>query len=126
MLDHKIKYKKKIPHKLKRRINCLAALFELADQEFLNIRDETKDQEYTAKAKSSDFQDQTTAAQQQRAPLDAFSFLSLAQRKFPNYSFQGNKVNDFVDELLEIAPKVTPVEIEEALSNSAESLKRYK
>lgn len=34
-LDHKIKYKKNIPHVLKRRINRLAAIFELADQEFL-------------------------------------------------------------------------------------------
>lgn len=126
VLDHKIKYKKKIPHELKRRINRLAALFELADQEFLNIREETKAREAIAKAKSSDFQDQTAAAQQQRAPLDAFSFLSLAQKKFPDYPFQGHKVDGFVAELLEINPNVTPVEIEGALSDSAESLDRYK
>ena len=34
VLDHKIKYKKAIPGPLKRRINVLAALFELADREF--------------------------------------------------------------------------------------------
>lgn len=86
LLDHKIKYKKNIPHelKLKRRINRLAALFELADQEFLNIRKETKLREDTATAKTSDFQDLTTAEEQQLTPLDAFAFLSLAQRKFPD------------------------------------------
>lgn len=41
VLDHKIKYKKAIPIALKRRINLLAALFELADREFRQIRDET-------------------------------------------------------------------------------------
>ena len=42
ILDHKIKYKKAIPSPLKRRINVLAALFELADREFRQIRDETE------------------------------------------------------------------------------------
>ncbi|WP_295578974.1 hypothetical protein [uncultured Lamprocystis sp.] len=37
VLDHKIKYKKSIPTRLKRRINTLAALFELADREFREI-----------------------------------------------------------------------------------------
>ena len=41
VLDHKIKYKKSIPQQLKRRINVLSALFELADREFLQIRDAT-------------------------------------------------------------------------------------
>ncbi|EKD98632.1 MAG: hypothetical protein ACD_23C00335G0001, partial [uncultured bacterium] len=39
VLDHKIKYKKSIPGQLKRRINVLSALFELADREFRQIRD---------------------------------------------------------------------------------------
>lgn len=43
-LDHKIKYKKSIPASLKRRINTLAALFELADREFRQVRDETERQ----------------------------------------------------------------------------------
>ncbi|WP_405045019.1 GTP pyrophosphokinase family protein, partial [Paraburkholderia sp.] len=41
ILDHKIKYKKSIPSRLKRRINTLAALFELADREFREVRDAT-------------------------------------------------------------------------------------
>ena len=41
VLDHKIKYKKSIPSDLKRRINILSALFELADREFKEIRNAT-------------------------------------------------------------------------------------
>ena len=41
VLDHKIKYKKSIPIDLKRRINILSALFELADREFKEIRNAT-------------------------------------------------------------------------------------
>ena len=41
VLDHKIKYKKSIPNDLKRRINILSALFELADREFKEIRNAT-------------------------------------------------------------------------------------
>jgi ppGpp synthetase/RelA/SpoT-type nucleotidyltranferase len=40
ILDHKIKYKNSIPQNLKRRINRLSALFEIADDEFLNIQKE--------------------------------------------------------------------------------------
>jgi len=40
ILDHKIKYKKSIQQSLKRRINRLSALFEIADDEFFRINDE--------------------------------------------------------------------------------------
>lgn len=42
-LDQAIKYKKQVPHELSRRINALAALFEIADREFLAIRDQILD-----------------------------------------------------------------------------------
>ena len=42
VLDHQIKYKKSIPNDLKRRINALSALFELADREFKEIRNATQ------------------------------------------------------------------------------------
>lgn len=49
VLDHKIKYKKSIPLHMKRRINTLAALFELADREFFSIKSETEEIQATAK-----------------------------------------------------------------------------
>lgn len=130
VLDHKIKYKKTIPQLLKRRINRLAALFELADQEFVNIRDETTSLE--AKA-----QEVVDAAVRQEAaevkvdavvvpPLDAFSFLSLAKREFSDYPFLGHKVDGFVQDLLEIDPQITAALLHQALTVGRETLTEYK
>ena len=44
-LDHQIKYKKSIPQNLKRRINRISALFEIADDEFLIIKKEIVQEE---------------------------------------------------------------------------------
>jgi ppGpp synthetase/RelA/SpoT-type nucleotidyltranferase len=51
VLDHKIKYKNNISSMLKRRINRLAALFEIADAEFINVRKEIKIHEEKAQEK---------------------------------------------------------------------------
>jgi ppGpp synthetase/RelA/SpoT-type nucleotidyltranferase len=125
VLDHKIKYKKKIPHELKRRINRLAALFELADQEFLNIRDETRELEFKAKAEpipASEALPPPAAA----PPVDAFSFLGVAQRHFPTYPFQGHKIDGFVAELLDIAPSLTVAELEVAITDAHNTIEEYK
>lgn len=126
VLDHKIKYKKSIPHELKRRINRLAALFELADQEFLNIRDETRDLESKAKAAPLPPAETVPAPEPAAPGLNAFSFLSLAQRQFPAYPFQGHKIDGFVEELLEISPKLTAAEVEAALRGVRNTLDEYK
>lgn len=92
-LDHKIKYKKSIPHYLKRRINTLAALFELADREFYSIREETIKSAEKEKLK----RDQLSEDEQ----LNAFSFLAIAEERFPDYRFQPHKVDGFVLELVD-------------------------
>ncbi len=97
-LDHKIKYKKSIPTNLKRRINILSALFELADREFLQIRNETNQ----ALALSRGDDDDTslhTSLTDSSEPLDAFSFVAFGQRHFPGYEFDPQKVEFFIDEL---------------------------
>ena len=101
-LDHKIKYKKSIPTNLRRRINILSALFELADREFLQIRNETNHALALMRAE----EDANTAAQAGNSiadahePLDAFSFVAFGQRHFPGYEFDPQKVEFFIDELV--------------------------
>ncbi len=125
VLDHKIKYKKKIPHELKRRINRLAALFELADQEFLNLRDETRELESKAKAEAVPAP-QAPAALALAPPLDAFSFVGLAERHFPAYPFQPHKIDGFVAELLDVAPNLTVAELEASLTDAHDTIEEYK
>jgi putative GTP pyrophosphokinase len=131
VLDHKIKYKTKIPHELKRRINRLAALFELADQEFLHIRDETRELESKAKAEIVPVPEPVAEPAAVPAPapaplLDAFSFLGLAQRRFPTYPFQPHKIDGFVTELLDVAPDLTAAELETSLAEGSDAVDAYK
>lgn len=92
VLDHKIKYKKEIPVRLKRRINTLAALFELADHEFDSIRAATVDAEQEAKQKAEE-------AKFAEERLNVFSFLTVADSYFQDFKFTPKAVDGFVEEL---------------------------
>ena len=126
VLDHKIKYKKNIPHKLKRRINRLAALFELSDQEFVNIRNETTELEHKAKELNRDeilgIGDSTI----DKNILDTLSFLNVVHDFFPDYEFYGFKVDGFVDELINLNSDLTATILQESLTENDELLKKYR
>lgn len=93
VLDHKIKYKKSIPHALRRQINALAALFEIADREFTNIRDLTEElKENKAEKVRSDMEHEPH-------PLDVFEFLAVVEEQFSGFQFQGFKADGFVQEI---------------------------
>lgn len=100
VLDHKIKYKKSIPHELKRQINALAALFEIADREFTDIR------ELTERFKKRVESNIGEPRQAEAKPLDVFEFLALTQPYFPDFQFQGFKADGFVQEINRWNPKL--------------------
>ena len=100
VLDHKIKYKKSIPNDLKRRINALSALFELADREFKEIRNATTEliqQETVAplsdvlddKCETADISSMETSGK----VLNAFNFLRVAGHFFKDFEFEDYKVD---------------------------------
>lgn len=93
VLDHKIKYKKSIPHELKRRINGLAALFETADREFYSIQEET---EKLGKISKHDGHEGEV--------LSVFHFEKLAEMYFPGIRFASYKIDALVDEILRLKP----------------------
>ncbi|WBU58801.1 GTP pyrophosphokinase [Paracoccus sediminicola] len=134
-LDHKIKYKKSIPQNLKRRINTLAALFELADREFLEIREETERQVEVAKESYEEIEKETDTGgappgsgqpkKFTRAPLDAFSFLRIANHFFPDFTFEDHKVDGFVDEIQSRRSETTRGKFNWYMKNGISAVKDY-
>lgn len=117
VLDHRIKYKKSIPIHLKRRINTLAALFELADREFYSIKNETEQSKENAK--------QAISAPSTTEPLDVFSFLAIVENNFPDYNFLSYKADGFVSEIL-LYKEITPQKLKQLIEDNIVMIREYK
>ncbi|WP_157492920.1 GTP pyrophosphokinase [Echinicola pacifica] len=113
ILDHKIKYKKSIPQHLKRRINRLSALFEIADDEFLSIQKGIIQEELKINKRLKKGGKIETAQ-----ALDVFRFLFVALKHFPEYNFVEEEVDSFVQEILEMKDDFTEGELFEALDKN--------
>jgi hypothetical protein len=107
VLDHKIKYKKSIPNDLKRRINVLSALFELADREFKEIRTATMElmQQATVDSISESLAEDGAATGNLSTvssgkTVNAFNFLRVAGHFFKDFEFEDYKVDNFVQDIL--------------------------
>lgn len=146
VLDHKIKYKKSIPNALKRRINTLAALFDLADREFLQIRDATNQEIARAEGAADDddaaepVEVVVPGAEQfaprepghpylartaTSAPLNAFGFLRIARHFFRNDEFESVKVDGFTGEIVGLEPGMTRAKFNNYLFLNLPRVKRY-
>lgn len=116
-VDHKLKYKRRIPTNLKRRINRLAALFELADQEFEAIRNQTIDLEEKGISEAKNSPKEET--------LSPFNFLPVASRHFPKFDFEAHKVDGFVDDLLVENEDLTPQLLDDAIAANLGQVQSY-
>ncbi len=113
VLDHKIKYKKSIPPALKRQINALAALFEIADREFTQIKDTTQELE-----KGQSLLPNTSE-------FDVFAFISITAKEFPSYPPHGYKADGFTQEILQRKSNITLKEFEDAVKKYKETVELY-
>jgi len=133
VLDHKIKYKKSIPNKLKRRINTLAALFELADREFREIRSSTEDEIQKAQEDDSDIEPPLAEgvsgpekpSKKSNGLLNAFGFLKIANHFFSKYEFEPYKVDGFTQEIISMEPKITKTDFNEHMKATISKVKEY-
>jgi putative GTP pyrophosphokinase len=135
-LDHKIKYKKSIPADLKRRINTLAALFELADREFRQVRDATsaaieraQGEDLEAEGSEGPQQDAIDAqdvAPGQYAALDSFRLLRIARHFFPNFEFEPQKVDGFTAEVIDRQPGISRGRFNFYLRETIGLVRRYR
>ncbi|WP_404298772.1 GTP pyrophosphokinase family protein [Alicycliphilus denitrificans] len=128
VLDHKIKYKKSIPAQLKRRINVLSALFELADREFRQIRDATAAELQRAPDEITEPEAETEAARLQvpGSELNAFTFLKIANHFFKDVEFDAQKVDQFVEDIRAWSPGITRSRFNALLRETLATVKRYK
>ena len=133
VLDHKIKYKKSIPGQLKRRINVLSALFELADREFRQIRDATAAELLQAPDETAepvpDAAADLQAPARAAAPsseLNAFTFLKIATHFFKDFEFEPSKVDGFVDDIQAWSPGMTRARFNSLMRETIGVVKRYK
>jgi putative GTP pyrophosphokinase len=135
-LDHKIKYKKSIPADLKRRINTLAALFELADREFRQVRDATIAAIEKAQGEEIEAdgpvqaQPEVLGAEEvapgQYATLDSFRLLRIARHFFPNFEFEPQKVDGFTTEVISRQPGISRGRFNFYLRETIGLVRRYR
>jgi ppGpp synthetase/RelA/SpoT-type nucleotidyltranferase len=132
VLDHKIKYKKSIPRDLKRRINILSALFEMADREFKEIRNATTElmQQETVPPIGDTSYDLIDAAEQVVAngnrTVTVFNFLRVAGHFFRDFEFNDSKVDDFVHEILKMDSGLQKSDLHKCLTEKLKIVKDYR
>ncbi len=132
VLDHKIKYKKSIPNNLKRRINVLSALFELADREFKEIRNATSELIEAATALpvsdslSIDDGTEDTQTDANGRTMNAFNFLRIVGHFFRDFEFQDYKVDNFVQDILSLDQHFKRSDLHQSLVNHLKTVKEYR
>jgi len=133
VLDHKIKYKKSIPNNLKRRINVLSALFELADREFKEIRNATMELLQQATVDSvtdslSDSGDVRSGTFQVPSGkiINAFNFLRVAGHFFKDFEFEDYKVDNFVQDILKQDSDFNRAELHRSLTGNLKEVRDYR
>jgi GTP pyrophosphokinase len=133
VLDHKIKYKKSIPNDLKRRINLLSALFELADREFKEIRNATL--ELLQQAKVDPINDSLTDNGETNGEIsiaisgksvNAFSFLRVAAHFFKDFEFEDYKVDNFVQDIMKLDDDFKRSDLHKSLIENLKTVRIYR
>ena len=132
VLDHKIKYKKSIPIDLKRRINILSALFELADREFKEIRNATIElmQQETVEPIIDQLADTHEIDSLGGTPisgktLNAFNFMRIAGHFFRDFEFDGFKVDNFVNDILKLHKGFEKSDFHQCLNDNLNIVKEF-
>lgn len=128
VLDHKIKYKKSIPNDLRRRINVLSALFELADREFKEIRNATTELLQRATVAPIDDTNEPTeeTAVASEKQVNAFNFLRVAGHFFRDFEFQDYKVDGFVQDILKLNSTFEKGDLHQSLVENLKTVREYR
>lgn len=119
-LDHHVKYKKDLPSNLRRRIHRLAALFELADQEFRLIREERN-----SLAPSFPANPPQAAIPTQPESLGE-AVIQIGSQIYGKYPFTPAQVGAFAEEIRKFKNDASGSWLKEAVARHQESILEYK
>jgi ppGpp synthetase/RelA/SpoT-type nucleotidyltranferase len=125
-VDHKLKYKRNIPNALKRRINCLAALFELADKEFMAIQAAITEHERAAQENLKLATQDDPKLSVTDISLDAFSFLAFMRSFDERYEFDPIKADEFVGVMQSFKEDITLKYIQDAVAAHGDDVREYR
>jgi putative GTP pyrophosphokinase len=124
-VEHKLRYKRQSPPTMQRRIMRLAALFELADQEFSHLHEETKQLEQQAEQEAKS-QRKENGEYTNGDTINAFSFLAIMRRLHPNYKFEPEAIDGFLDEIKSMDPDITTERLNQAIRSFRDKIWKYK
>lgn len=99
-LEHRIIYKRNVPKSISRAAERLAALFEIADSEFIRLRDKTKEQEEKSKKQINKLENgDTNNINENKVKIDFITFDNFLKLKFLNYTFFQENENRILSEI---------------------------
>lgn len=134
-LEHKIIYKHNVPDKLLREVERLAALFEIADSEFMRVRDARKQQiDSTEKETRGEEPEKICMFQLKKKPvmknpkkgLDASTFMDFLISKSPEYIFTWYKVNIILNEIFLVNENFDVKTLEVSYENYHSVVEKFK
>lgn len=127
-LDHKIIYKRDSSPELTRSVERLAALFEIADSEFIRLRQETEKQENISEEKIKTTEQKlsdNTTSEDEIIPIDFITFNKFLNMKF-NANFYTATTSAFLDEIFRSDSDFSLTELTKAYDEKNEIVTEYK
>lgn len=104
VLDHQLKYKKTIHPSLSRRINVFAALCELADQEFMRIRDDIR-------AAPVDASESSAILSSEDGVMNLRAFLDVLHNNFPSDAILPDQADILLSVIMRLNPAINVKEL---------------
>lgn len=127
-LDHKIVYKRNVPQEISRSTERLAALFEIADSEFIRLRDKTKEQEEKSANQINKLENGNTREIKEfsQQKIDFITFDKFLKLKFPAYTFSQENESRILIEIFECNSDFCLADLDSAYKNAKEIVEEFK
>ena len=127
-LDHKLVYKKENSAEVTRSVERLAALFEIADSEFMRLKDATRKQEMLSEEKIKAIESKTNGENynDDKEKINFITFNKFLTMKFTNYNFYEYRTNLMLQEIFRCNQDFSLNELTESYETHIEKVKEYK